>query len=300
MLEVQYNIREQNFSKFCYHSLHNAKVTNTVVFQEFSLRDLMLPVTAFLEIEFYSGQTLIEKKELQFEMKQNGLCFTYNVPEGKAVTNVKYKIPKIELGQAMLDRIVARQQIISDYYTADIQIKLAEEELQKIDLDNIENNEQYQTVSQKSLATVERIRKKRLDETLFLNEHDPLRLMPRLNELENFAQGKKIELTQQTDNIGQEYYRLGVAALQKNDTVNAINNFNKAIEVEPRLSMPYVKLASIELSRRNQNKVIEIIRFVDKNTDLEPPTNEESSLLINTVITEMVEDARLTTTRQPF
>ena len=64
-------------------------------------------------------------------MKQNGLCFTYNVPEGKAVTNVKYKIPKIELGQAMLDRIVARQQIISDYYTADIQIKLAEEELQK-------------------------------------------------------------------------------------------------------------------------------------------------------------------------
>lgn len=293
---LKYNITlESKISQNSVTTLYNnAKVTNTVVFQEFSLRDLMLPVTAFLEIEFYSGQTLIEKKELQFEMKQNGLCFTYNVPEGKAVTNVKYKIPKIELGQAMLDRIVARQQIISDYYTADIQIKLAEEELQKIDLDNIENNEQYQTVSQKSLATVERIRKKRLDETLFLNEHDPLRLMPRLNELENFAQGKKIELTQQTDNIGQEYYRLGVAALQKNDTVNAINNFNKAIEVEPRLSMPYVKLASIELSRRNQNKVIEIIRFVDKNTDLEPPTNEESSLLINTVITEMVEDARLT------
>ncbi|HPW65647.1 MAG TPA: hypothetical protein PLS84_01050 [Salinivirgaceae bacterium] len=273
---------------------NNAKVANTVVFQEFSLRDLMLPVTAFIEIEFYSGQSLIEKKELQFEMKQNGLCYTYNIPVGKVVTDIKYKIPKIELGQAMLDRIVARQQIISDYYTADIQIKLAEEELKKIDLDNIENNEQYQKVSQKSLATVERIKEKRFDETLFLNEHDPLRLIPRLNELQNLAQGKKSQLTQQTDNIGQEYYRLGVAALQKNDTVNAINNFNKAVEVEPRLSMPYVKLASIELSRRNQNKVIEIIRFVDKNTDLEPPTREESSLLINNIITELVEDARLT------
>ena len=130
---LKYNITlESKISQNSVTTLYNnAKVTNTVVFQEFSLRDLMLPVTAFLEIEFYSGQTLIEKKELQFEMKQNGLCFTYNVPEGKAVTNVKYKIPKIELGQAMLDRIVARQQIISDYYTADIQIKLVEEELQK-------------------------------------------------------------------------------------------------------------------------------------------------------------------------
>ncbi len=278
----------------------NARVDHTVQFQNFSLRDLMFPVNTTFEIEFFSGSTLIDSKEVAVQVEQSGLFFTYTIPSGKSVSRVKAKISKIELGQAMLERIVARQQLIGEYYTADVQIKLAEQELKKVDPNKIENNEQYNDITRKVLATVERIKAKKFNEKLFLNESDPVKLAPRLNALYDQAIVSKNRLASQTANMGKEYYRLGIVSLEKKDSVNAIQLFNKAIEVEPKMAMPYVTLAAIEANRRNFSKTFELIQFVDKNTTCNDSTKAASKSIIFSILNEMVEDARLSRQQNNF
>lgn len=288
-LNLKYNIVADKVQLF----YNSAKVTNTVIFQGFSLRDLMLPVSIELEAHFISSRETIEKKRIKFEMLKEGLFFTYNIPSGKSISIVNFKVVKIEFGQQMLDRIVSRQQLINDYYSADVQIKLAEEELKKIDFDVIDNNDRFQEISSKVLATDDRIKSKQFDSKLYLNENDPVNLQHRLSELYNKAHGSKTKLVSQTSNLCSEYYRIGLSALQKNDTATAIINFNNAIAVNPRFAMPFVQIAAIELDSGNYNKVISIIRHVDNNTDHDTSSVNHVNVLINRILNEFVEDIRL-------
>lgn len=271
----------------------NAKVINPVVFQRFSLRDLLLPMSIVVDVEFMDKSTLVEKREVKFTLEQSGLFYTFNVPVGKKVTDAKVTIRKTELGQEMLDRIVTRQQDIADYYTSDVQIKLMEEELKKVDFDNIENIEQFQEITRKVLNVANRIRAKNLDEKLFLNENDPLKIQSRLQSLYQLAHGHKAKLTKQTANINEEYYRLGVVELSKKNVDSAVVYFNRAIEIEPRYSMPYVKLASIDLAKYNVGKAIERILFIDNETDHDSLARREASALLSEIVADMTADARL-------
>ncbi|HON18388.1 MAG TPA: hypothetical protein PK990_04380, partial [Salinivirgaceae bacterium] len=205
-------------------------------------------------------------------------------PSGKKITRVDYSVTKIDLGQPMLDRIVRRQQFISDYYSADIQIKLAEEDLKKIDLNNPDNNEQYQDFSRRVLKIVDQIKGKKLAENLYLNENDPLNLMPRLNALQNNAIDTKRKLVKQVADLHIEYYRLGLASLNANDRSKATEYFQNAIEIDPKFSAPYVRLAEIEMKQANTKKCLEWLVKAN-NTNNHP---DSVKLMAQKVVDELI------------
>ena len=289
-LSFNYEITATNIRTF----YRNVKVESIVVYQRFSIRELLMPVDLTITVSYFNNKLLIEKQDVKQVISQDGLLCNYQIPQGKTINRVEITIKKFDLSPLMLDKIIERQQIIDEYYSADIQLKLVEEDLKKIKFDQTDNSEQYQEITKKSLTTVSRIKAKNFEQSLFLNEYDPVKLISRLNAISSQSISAQKKLVVQIPNIEREYYKSGVTALQKKDTVSALRFFYQAIDAASDFALPYIKLADIEIDKNNFPEAIRLIHLVDKNTVLDSLAVIEASTSLNNIINNMLDDVKLT------
>ncbi len=253
----KYKINGANFRTevFC----DNVKLTHPVNFQEFDLAPEIFPVKAKIFVKV-DNQTKTFYHQLKKGVKIGDLL-TPDQPQKFEVT-----IKSIETGQEVLSRIVQKQQHISAYYTADTQIKLAFEELETIHPDSVALLDEYLDITRHNMAVVKRIKDKQLYKHLNLGNHDPLNVYERTKQLHQATFETKNKLTSQSNNLAEEYLRLGIDAIKSEDTVTAVEYFDKAIEIDPKLAGAHVEKTKTIFNRKKYAEVIQQIRFISAKT----------------------------------
>ena len=64
------------------------------------------------------------------------------------------------------------------------------------------------------------------------------------------------------------HYNLGLAYQRKGDDQNAVKNYNKALELDPKYSMPVINKAAIYANKLEYNRAIEVCeKFLEKEND---------------------------------
>ena len=278
----KYRVASANFRTevFC----DEVKLAHPLEFQRFDLSDKIFPVTASMKVQV-DDQSKTFKHKLKAGAKI-GEILTPDQPQ-----SFEIEITSIQMGQEVLSRIVEKQQHISAYYTADTQIKLAFEELSTINPDSLERLDQYLDITRKNFAIVERIKKKELYKHLDLGTHDPLNVYERTSELHKATFEAKNSLTEQTQNLGEEYLRLGLEALKQKDTATAQEYFNTAIDVDSDLAGPYVEKAKIDFNRGKLVEIIDQIRFISANTTHHSGNRDDMVEMIKYIENQLVDEA---------
>ncbi|PLX21244.1 MAG: hypothetical protein C0599_08165 [Salinivirgaceae bacterium] len=278
----KYKITGANFRTeiFC----DNIKLKHELTFQKFNVSNELFPITAKIEAKI-DEQTGSFKHELKAGAKI-GEILTPDQPQTFLVT-----ITGVEVGQEVLTRLVEKQQYISAYYTADTQIKLAFEELSTINPDSVQYLDDYLEITRKNFAIVNRIKEKELYKHLSLGENDPLNVYERNNELNKATFDARDKLLAQSENLGEEYLRLGIDAIAQNDTVTAVSYFDKAIEVDSLLAGAYVEKTKIEFNRKKYLDVINQIRFISAKTTHHSGNREDMVSMMETIESQILNTA---------
>ncbi len=278
----KYRVAGSNFRTeiFC----EKVELGHPLKFQRFDLSDKIFPVTAKLNVKV-DEQTKAFEHQLKAGAKI-GDILTPDQPQKFII-----EIISVQTGQQVLSRIVEKQQHISAYYTADTQIKLAFEELNRINPDSLELLDEYLDITRKNFAIVKRVKKKELYKHLNLGEHDPLNVYERTNELHKATFEAKNALVEQSSNLGEEYLRLGLEALEQKDTITALEYFNTAIEVDSALAGPYVEKAKIDFNRGKLVEIIDQIRFISANTTHHSGNRDDMVDMIKYIENQLVEEA---------
>ena len=64
------------------------------------------------------------------------------------------------------------------------------------------------------------------------------------------------------------HYNLGLAYQRKGDDQNAVKNYNKALELDPKYSLPVINKAAIYANKLEYNRAIEVCeKFLEKEND---------------------------------
>lgn len=118
-------------------------------------------------------------------------------------------------------------------------------------LNQIELNFDYNTFAKKSIELTNSIKNAQFYISLNIQNNDNLGLNQKINELYN----KSIKLQNVTANVIQQmdliYYNKGSLMYQKNLINEAISNFNKSLEINPRFSPSYYMLSYIAFGKND-------------------------------------------------
>lgn len=269
------------------------EVGHNIVFQRFDLAQLLIPVQMQFDAKIDDQQKSFDHK-LRSGIKV-GEILTPNQPQ-----TFELVINSVIIDNDLLTRVVEKQQHISAYYTADTQIQLAFEELSTINPDSLQYIDNYLEITRKKQAVATRIKEKELYAHLNLGEKDPLDVYKRTNQLEKKIFDTRNALTQQSNNLGEEYLRLGLESIQQNDTVVALEYFNKAIEVDPLLGGAFVEIAKVDFSRKIFPSVIRQIRFISAQTTHHSGNRTDMNTMIKFIENQILEEAEQQNQKEHF
>jgi tetratricopeptide (TPR) repeat protein len=278
----KYKVAASNFRTdiFC----DRIEITHPITFQKFELADQILPIPVKFTVQV-DDQT----KEFKHDLRNNIKVGDILTPDQPQKFNVR--ITGVEISQDVLSRVVQKQQHISEYYTADTQIKLAFEDLNSINPDSVQYLDRYLDITRKNQAIVKRIKEKELYKKLNLGEHDPLNVYERSNELKKATFEAQSNLTDQSSNLAEEYLRLGEDAISLSDTAKAIEYFDKAIEIDAKLAGAYVEKTKIDFNRKKYIDVIRQSRFISAHTTHHSGNRTDVSDMIKFIENKLVDEA---------
>lgn len=278
----KYRVTGANFRTeiFC----DDVKLTHPINFQEFDLSSEIFPVKANVLVKVDN-----QSKTFHHKLKKGakiGDILTPDQPQTFEIT-----IKSVETGQEVLSRIVEKQQHISAYYTADTQIKLAFEELETIHPDSVAQIDKYLDITRYNMAIVKRIKDKELYKKLNLGKHDPLNVYERTSQLHKATFEAKNKLTSQSNNLAEEYLRLGIDAIQSQDTATANEYFDKALEIDSKLAGAHVEKTKIDFNRKKYKDVIQQIRFISAKTTHHSGDRDDMVLMIKEIEDQILDAA---------
>lgn len=278
----KYKITGANFRTeiFC----DDIKINHELIFQKFDVADQLFPISATINAKIDD-----QNGSFEHELKKGAKIGEIVTPDQPQKFNIT--ITGVKVGQEVLSRLVEKQQHISEYYTADTQIKLAFEELSKINPDSVQYLDDYLEITRKNFAIIKRIKDKELYKYLNLGEHDPLNVYERNNELSKATFDARDKLLAQSENLGDEYLRLGIDALGQSDTITGVSYFDKAIEVDSMLAGAYVEKMKIDFNRKKYLDVIGQARFISAKTTHNSGDREDVVSMMSSIETQMLDQA---------
>lgn len=259
-------------------------VKHQIDFQQFNVAEHIIPIQTKFTVKIDE-----ENKSFDHTLRSGIKVGELLTPDQPQTFHIE--INSILVDNDVLSRVVEKQQHISEYYTADTQIKIAFEDLQTIYPDSVQYIDKYLEIARKNQNIVQRIRKKELYRKLNLGTHDPVNVYERLKELDKAIFDVKASLTKQSNNLSQEYLRLGIETLATTDTAVAIEYFDKAIEVDDKLAGAYVEKAKIDFNRKKLLDVISQVRFIDSHTVHHSGNRTDVNTMIKFIENSLIEQA---------
>lgn len=278
----KYKITGANFRTeiFC----DEVKINHPVKFQKFDITNELFPIVVSLKAKVDEQNGSFEH-ELKSGAKIGGIL-TPDQPQAYEIS-----IEGVKVGQDVLTRIVEKQQYISAYYTADTQIKLAFEELAVINPDSVQYIDKYLEITRKNFNIVKRIKEKELYKHLNLGESDPLNVYERNNQLNKATFEARDKLLAQSENLAEEYLRLGIDAISQNDTLTAISYFDKAIDTDSLLAGAFVEKAKIDFNRKKYLDVVAQVRFISANTSHHSGNRDDAVEMMGAIESQILDQA---------
>jgi hypothetical protein len=278
----KYKITGANFRTeiFC----DEVTINHPVKFQKFDVTNELFPIVVSLKAKVDE-----QNGSFEHELKSGAKIGEILTPDQPQAFEIS--IAGVKVGQEVLTRIVEKQQYISAYYTADTQIKLAFEELAAINPDSVQYIDKYLEITRKNFNIVKRIKEKQLYKHLNLGESDPLNVYERNNQLNKATFEARDKLLAQSENLAEEYLRLGIDAIAQNDTLTAISYFDKAIDTDSLLAGAFIEKAKIDFNRKKYLDVIAQVRFISAYTTHHSGNRDDAVEMMGTIESQILDKA---------
>lgn len=268
----------------------NARIPYPLVYKGFSLRDLMFPVTATLDITVATRGSQ-KRQSAQFEIKQGSGSFLVPGVNMSGRERVSVSITSIELGQEILERLTVRQSYIEDYYNIASKLKTLETKLYSFDSTSLPTS-----LVDDAKVLCDEFQSLQLESKIFLNENDPEQLLSRLDSLRHYSVASPARMEQQAVDLSLEYLRLGDLSYQAGDLVKANELYHKALSFSPRLAIAHIKLARVALDQYDAGLAVSSLLLAGRaggTVEFEADVRNQGEVIATEIISSLAEDARL-------
>lgn len=269
---LQYNFKEhREITKQGTKLMINVAVGNVsrqgdYAYQQFNINDFLVPkVISYTyqlndaENKVIDSKTVNERvfKAGEYLIKENIASFDGEDKCSIGLTNIIFDF-KTKDSKA-LDEFVTT---VDSYYDVDAQLKLINQELDKLYLDSIELIEDNYKITEKNIASIASIKSFRFVSKLQLNAFDPLFYRTNISKTEVKNRTIKKELEHKIKYMHETYYKKGLQWLAWNDSLKATIKFNLSIKEKVNYAPPYYQLAAIDYQHKEYTKAIDSCQMI--------------------------------------
>lgn len=214
------------------------------------------------------------------------------------VYSVLFENQKLFYNEASKIRFFEFMTYINDYYASDNQISQALQKVQSVNLNNVDMLSFYDIELREAENIIASIESRNFPLNLNLHDNDPMHFMDKMGSLTDQARQTRFQLNQKLSILDQLYYQQGNDLLAQNKITDAINYYNKSLQVNPFFAPAQYQLARIEFNSGNFSKAAAMVNYALLKMNPDPSTQQLLVQLANTIYSTLIDEgSRLISTQ---
>ncbi|RLD63001.1 MAG: hypothetical protein DRJ01_04880 [Bacteroidetes bacterium] len=280
------------------------KLVGTFQYKGFIINDVLYPNKIDFKFKWIDkNENLIKSKTLSDVVFKSG----------KKIVNLSFidtnnvKGSKIEISDISLvfdenneEKFNLKLNTIDSYYDSDVRIKIANQNLDKINLDSLNLLNDYLRLIDETHQTIKNIKSLRLVSKLSLQTNDPITLMSKLSKLKLRNEKLKKDIQHVLKNMHEAYYKKGVYYLSVKNPLEAEKYFNKSLEVKKNYPPSLYQLAKIDFGNKKYEKSLTTLSMVLNTLKPKTDTRYDCVKLSEEIIKIYIADAKQLTDDKDF
>ncbi|TXK50891.1 hypothetical protein FVR03_04210 [Pontibacter qinzhouensis] len=229
--------------------LNKFSVTGDILYKGFDLEEVLHPEKLSYNIKLLQGQQVLKTYSESASLnKKEVVLLDVMVPDTIADGNYKLVVEGKELHYtgSNLMRVQERLNLINEYYTADVTISAAIQNLGRIQPNDVDRIMHHDRNLKEVEQTFAKLKAAPFYKDLILKKNDPQRLGSRLNQLERQMQDFRKAVAFAIATLDEQFYNRGVSFLSTGNRRAAQEYFLKSVEVNPKFAPSHLELARID------------------------------------------------------
>lgn len=247
--------------------LMKPELSGSTQYKDFHLGDALLPARYKAQVKLLNAKgEVVHKYTRAVEMQANGAeLLAVQLPDTAANQNYRLLVEQEELEYQAKDvtELRERLRLVQAYYTADVRVLQALQEVSRIRPDDIDRL----TFQNRQLQELERsytyLKDENLPQKLNLKQQDPQRLTYKLKQLEEVLQERRKAINYSFATLDEQFYNRGLGLLQNGNGSAAQAYFAKAVDANPHFAPAHVQLARLDLRngylREATNRTLDVL-----------------------------------------
>ena len=264
-----------------------------VFYKGINIEDVLFPAKLNFKLNLFSNQNVL-LKSLNFtdvSLDLNSPVFldifekdTFNVT-GYRMEIVNKEFIYNTFSQRMFNNKI---DLINEYFSLDIQLKMAFNELKAMNLDNVDLMYDFKKSIEKNDILINSISSRDFYNQLNLRIADPIFLDQRTSDLYDENTRMKQEINHILSNIFEVYYKKGMDFMLVGNYKMAENYFNKSINTNIIFAPAHFQIAKIRYIEQNYDLAIEGVKNIIHNMNADPKTRTNAYDLATSIENEYI------------
>ncbi|MBE9467884.1 MAG: hypothetical protein IMY72_06115 [Bacteroidetes bacterium] len=272
------------------------KLAGTFQYKGFIISDVLYPNKINFEIKWIdkNKEVLKNKTFSDVVFKSGKKIVNLSFPDISNNKNSQLKISNINLvfDASNEEKFNQKFNTIDSYYDSDVRIKIANQNLDKVNLDSLNLLNSYLELIDETHRTIKNIKSLRLVSKLSLQTNDPINFLPKLSKLNVRNEKLKKDVQHVLKNMHEAYYKKGIYYLSVKNLLEAEKYFNKSLEVKNNFPPSLYQLAKIDFDNQKYEKSLATLSMVLNTLNPKTDTRYDCVKLSEEIIKIYIADAK--------
>ncbi len=306
-INLQSEITKSNTGNFTLIAKYNSIKLPNLAYKNFKIPENISPDMVDFKMKFMKNGNLLKEYTISDAVLNDKLSEQNFVEQVQAVdgTNNKSRYflkltdVKVHYSTKSVSSFMQWASTVDDYYSANQQVNIEIDKLRTMptnedalaSIPNLEDVFEYNQTAQNSITFVNKTKKSSFYSTLNIANNDPQNLKGNLDNLYQQALQMKTSCTNIINQIDLIYLDRGNIMYQRNLINDAVFNYNKAIEHNPKLTPAHYMLAVIAYNSADYPQTENILKNIFFNLGGDNKTLNDATNLANQLYNTYLKNA---------